>query len=179
MIRATIILSILALGAGELLAAPPSRPSQARYTKLHRDSPFTSKPISQGTVEAPNPMEDFALGGVSRLNDGYYVILFNKKKAGEKVVLRPGAKDNVFQVEEVKWSDKNWKETEVVLRTGSRTGSVTFEEALLKVKPATPAAKPGQQKQAAQNQRGNNNRRNNDNNNRRRPRPRVVTPPSQ
>ncbi len=50
MIRATIILSILALGAGELLAAPPSRPSQARYTKLHRDSPFTSKPISQGTV---------------------------------------------------------------------------------------------------------------------------------
>lgn len=179
MSRASTLVSILILvvGAGQLLAAPPSRPSQARYTRLHTDSPFTSKPISQGPVEAPNPMEDFALGGVSRLNDGYFVILFNKKKAGEKVVLRPGAKDNVFQVEEVKWSDKNWKETEVVLRTGSRTGSVTFEEALLKVNPATPAAKPGQQKQAAPNQRGNNDRQNN--NNRRRPRPRVVTPPSQ
>lgn len=179
MLRAVLILSVLAAGIGHLAGAVPSRPPETRYTKLHQDSPFTSKPIPTGPAEIANPLEDYALGGISRLDGGYYVILFNKKKAGEKIVIRPGADNNQFQVQEVKWSDKSWKETEVVLRSGARTGTVTFEDKFLQVKAAAPAAqkKPAPQKKATPTPQPNN--RQGQPGNRRTPRPRVVVPPKQ
>lgn len=153
MMNALATLLLVLVVTESVMADVPRRPDRNRYNDLVVNSPFTSKPPPPESAEAPNPLEDYALGGVSKLNGGYYVILFDKKKAGEKKVIRPGSDKNEFEVQEVKWSDGSWKDTTVVLKSkvGGKVGTVGFDEKLLTVKaqakaptkkPNTPAKLP-------------------------------------
>jgi hypothetical protein len=151
-------------------AAAPKQLLPARYTKLWTDSPFTSKPIVVGPGPVANPLEDYSLGGISKLADGYFAILFNSKKPDEKVVIRPGSKSE-FTIVKVDWAD-NWRETVVTLRNGATTGTVTFDEKQITIN--APAAKP-QAKPPLPGQLGTPPQPGQPNV--RTPRPRVVVPP--
>lgn len=162
---------------GIAAADAPNQPVMTRYSQLWLNSPFTAKPPETAPVQANNPLNDFALGGVSKVRDGYYAILINKKQPELREVIVPGARSD-FQVLKVNWSKDNWRDTTVVVRNGNDTATLGFEESLLVVQ--APQAAPPQQQQEQQERRGRRGRNNdqNNNNNRRQPRPRVVLPPN-
>ncbi|MGB6223311.1 hypothetical protein [Haloferula sp.] len=122
-------------------AAAPAQPTLTRYMKLWTDSPFTTKP--EIIKEDFNPLEDYALGGISKLEDGYYAILLNRKKPDDKIVIYPGEKSD-FEVIDVTWPTGSWKDAVVTVRSGTKTGIVKFEDKLLTLKaaPAQATQKP-------------------------------------
>jgi len=122
-------------------AGAPAQPTLTRYSQLWINSVFTTKP-DPIIEEQANPLEDYALGGISKLEDGYYAILFNKKKPDDRVVIYPGRK-NEFEVIDVKWPTGSWRDAVVTVRNGSNTGTVSFDETLLAVKTAPTAAPQG------------------------------------
>ena len=125
--------------AATALALPPSPVSPGRYNTLWNDSPFTTKPVIVGETII-NPFEDYALGGVTPLSGGAYMVtLFNKKKPEERVPI-PG--NNLgFKVVQVHQGTKGPLSTTVTISNGVKTGEVSFDEKLLVVKPPV-AAKP-------------------------------------
>lgn len=129
--KTLLLLSLLPL---PLLASPPKKPLPSRYTSLETSSPFTT-PAPPVVSNAPivNPLEDWALGGVTKFPDGYFVILQNKKKPEEKVVIQPGMQSE-FEVLEVIDGGMDYTETTVKLRYGSSVGVVEFDKKLLAVK---------------------------------------------
>lgn len=123
------------LGIASIVSAgAPTQPTLTRYSKLWINSVFTTKP-DQITPDLVNPLEDYALGGISKLEDGYYAILLNKKKPEDKIVIYPGQK-NEFEVVDVKWPTDSWRDAVVTIKTGSTTGTVAFDDKLLTVKTA-------------------------------------------
>lgn len=133
--------TFFAIGAAlvsPVFADAPKQPTLTRYSKLWTNSVFTTKPVMEGKVEE-NPLEDYALGGISKLQDGYYAILFHRTKPDEKIVIYPGAKSD-FEVLDVNWPEGSWKDAVVTVRNGSNTGTVEFEDKLLTVKPAPQVA---------------------------------------
>lgn len=161
---------ILSCLVGTALADAPRKAPQTRYTRLWTDSPFTTKPEIV-TQAAQNPLGDYALGGITKLSDGYFVILLNKKKPEDPpVVIRPGSPSE-FQVVDVKWSSGSWKETVVTLKNGRNEGSVTFDDALLVVK-APVAPPPAQNAKGQDPAPGQPGARTNG----RTPRPRTIQP---
>lgn len=174
MIRALILLMLPIV----VLADVPKKPTLTRYRNLWNDSLFTSKPIPETGPARPeeNPLEDYALGGISRLQDGYYAILINKKDPSDREVIKPGG-DSGFTIVDVKWDESNWKQTVATVQSGSHRGSVGFDDKLMTPKTAAP-----QQAQQAQPGRPNIPGANQNNPQRptgaRTPRPRVVRPPT-
>lgn len=134
-----------------LLAEAPKKPLPIRYTSLYTSSPFTTPaPVINTNIVVANPLEDWVLGGVTKFPDGYFVILINKKKAEEKVIIQPGMHSD-FQVLEVIENPGDYTETVVKLRYGTTLGSVTFDKKLLAVKtPAQAQAQEGKKSAAQQ-----------------------------
>lgn len=131
-----------------LLANAPKKPLQSRYMTLHTSSPFTTPappaPINQGDII--NPLDDWALGGVTKFPDGYFVILLNKKKPDEKKIIQPGVHSE-FKVLSVKDGGMDYTETTVTLQHGDKQGTVEFDSKMLTIKNPAPAAggQPGTQ----------------------------------
>jgi len=169
------------LAIGSLAAAPPKSPNLTRYQKLWTDSPFTSDPVVQSGPPPENPLNDYALGGISKLKEGYYAILIDKKSPDKKVVIKPGD-DNEFKIEHVNWAERGWRETTVMVRHGMNTATLAFDNKLLEAKSKAAQNRQQQGQQQAQqpnlppgvkppqNPRGKGPRP---------PRPRVVVPPKQ
>jgi len=69
-----------------LMANAPKKPLPSRYAALYTSSPFTTPapPDLADTTPQINPMDEWALGGVTKFPDGFFVILLNKKKPDEK-----------------------------------------------------------------------------------------------
>ena len=126
-----IALCLLCL-AGLAPAAAPVKAPLARYARLWTNSPFTVKPqVTTGpTGPEVNDFEDWALGGVTELNNGYFLVLLNKKKQGEKVIVEPGQASD-WQVIDVRRDPLDPKKTEVVVQKGSKQGTLTYDEKLL------------------------------------------------
>jgi hypothetical protein len=170
---------LLLLIPGALPAEVPNKPTLSRYAQLWTDSPFTSKPVQTiNERQIDNPLDDFTLGGISKLKDGYYAVLINKKKPDERVVIKPGGKSD-YQVVSVDWSESNWKDTVATVRSGSFQGQVGFDEQVLKTTKTPPrqqAAKPNLPQ--TPNIPGLNQNNANRKPQVRKPRPRVVRPPT-
>ena len=81
-----ILLLVLAL-TGWARAELPKKAPLSRYTGLWTNSPFTSKPPPADPIAAANPLEDYALVGVSPIGTGYRVTLLNKKKPEDRVTV--------------------------------------------------------------------------------------------
>jgi len=133
----TTILLFIALAA-TTFAAPPRPVPTTRYTRLWTDSPFTTKPPPQESAPEVNPLEDYALGGVSPMTGGYRVTLLNRKNPEERIVL-PDNQD--YKILSVQYSVGDPLGTTVRVSTGSKTGTVSFDKTLLTLK-AAPAAQP-------------------------------------
>jgi hypothetical protein len=171
-----IFLCSLAL-AGWTMAGLPKKAPITLYAGLWTNSPFTSKPPPPPPVETVNPLEDYSLAGVSPIGGGYRITLLNKKKPEERLMIDTDKPKGEFKILEVMYTPGDPLATVVSLSTGSKTGTVAFDEKYLTLAAAPtaranpksptgipipggqPALQPGQQPQ-------------------RQPRPRVVPPTS-
>lgn len=162
--------------AAAAFGAPPSQPNLTRYTTLWTDSPFTAKPPPPEPTGTVNPFEGYSLGGISKLEDGYFGILLNDKDPEKKEVIRPGHKSE-FEIVEVNWSETNWRDTTVKVKRGSQVGTLAFDSGQLTL--SAPVAAAPRPAVATPNPAANNapNNQAPNGNERRRPRPRVVVPP--
>lgn len=172
-----ILLVSLAL-AGWAVADLPKKAPITKYSGLWTNSPFTSKPPPTGPAAVANPLEDYALAGVSPVAGGHRVTLLNKKKPEERIIVETGRPSGDFKILAVIRKAGDPLGTVVRMSSGAVTGTVAFDEKLLtlatppaaKPTPQTPpgAAPQGQpQPQPAGGQPAQ-----------RQPRPRVVAPPT-
>ncbi|MEN9991547.1 MAG: hypothetical protein RLZZ224_1249 [Verrucomicrobiota bacterium] len=177
------ILLLLALIPCTLWAAAPKKPLPGRYAALYTSSPFTTPaPPVNNQMALVNPLDDWALGGVSKFPDGYFVILLNKKKPDEKVIIQPGSASD-YEVIEVVDGGQDYTATQVKLRYQKNTiGMVTFDQKMLTVKspeqgkvvPANqPGMPPGSPAMQGGLERGNRGNRNGP-----QPRLRTIAPPA-
>jgi hypothetical protein len=144
----TIITALLAF---PVLAAPPVKPARSRYTPLWVNSPFTAKPIINAPSGPPpvNPMDDYALGGVTQFPDGYFVVLINKKNPAEKKIIQPGVHSD-FKVLHVNMGVERISEdgkmviegASVKLANGSMQGEIKYDDKIMAMKGAS--ANPAQ-----------------------------------
>jgi len=160
----------------------PVKPPQGKYAGLWNNSPFTSRPVVVAPEPLPevNPLEDYALVGVSPVTDGFRVTLINRNDPTERITVDSSRPDRNpdFKVVGVNRSPGRPLATTVTLASGSVTGTVAFEQDLLTLRP--PPAAPAQQQQrirqpqaeAQQVQAGQQGSAV------RMPRPRVVPPPN-
>jgi hypothetical protein len=169
-----LLLALSGLAAADL----PKKAPITRYTSLWTNSPFTSKPPPPEAGPANNPLDDYALIGVSPISDqdGYRVTLINKKKPDERIIVDSNKTTSGFKILGVTRKPGNPLGTVVNMSSGSVTGTVSFEEKLLTIAaakappqvapppvPGQPPAQPVPAGQVPQRQ----------------PRPRVVPPPVQ
>ena len=171
-----IIFLTLAL-AGLAAAATPSRPILTKYQGLWNNSPFTSKPPPPEAGPAVDPLEDFALLGVSPIAGGYRVTMINTKKPDERVTVDSDKPSGDYKILSVIRKSGDPLGTTVRMTAGSITGTVGFDEKQLTLAPPPAAAppQPGAQPQLGQVpqpqlQPGQAPPR--------QPRPRVVPPPA-
>jgi hypothetical protein len=141
------VLLLLAL-TGVAAADLPKKAPLSRYTSLWTNSPFTSKPPPPEAGPENNPLDDYALIGVSPINDdnGYRVTLINKKKPDERITVDSDETVSGFKILGVTRKPGDPLGTVVRMSSGSMTGTVGFEENLLTVAAAKapPQAAPPQ-----------------------------------
>ena len=170
-------LAFLAL-AGSLAAEVPEKVPYTKYSGLWTNSPFTSKPPPAEAGPENNPLDDYALIGVSSLGDKKYrVTIINKKKPEEpRIYVESDRESKGFKIVGVTRKPGDPTGTVVSMTSGSMMGNVSYDQKLLTltaVVPKAPAPQPGQQIMPGQppvpGQPGAPQRQ---------PRPRVVPPPT-
>jgi hypothetical protein len=139
-----LLLAVTTYGWAEI----PRKAPAGYYSSLHMDSPFTTKPPPVAAGPLNNPLEDYALIGVSPIGkvdnaDGYRVTLLNKKKPDERITVNSGDAKSEFKILEVIRKSGDPLGTTVRMSTGSMMGTVSFDEKLLTLATAQPTA-PGQ-----------------------------------
>lgn len=138
MISKFLIALSLAL-SGLAVADLPKKIPLNRYTTLWSNSPFTAKPPPPDAVEAVNPLDDYALLGVSPISaSGYRVTLINKKQPEERITVDSDKSATGFKILEVIRKSGDPLGTEVRMSSGSMTGKVAFDSKLLVITPAAP-----------------------------------------
>ncbi len=139
-----LLLALTGLAAADL----PKKAPLSRYSSLWTNSPFTSKPPPPTPGEVANPLDDYALIGVSPLsgNDRYRVTLINKKKPEERITVDSDKTVSGFKILGVTRKPGDPLGTVVRMSSGSTTGTVAFDEKLLVVAAAkaAPQAAPPQ-----------------------------------
>jgi hypothetical protein len=138
------ILFLLAL-TGWACADLPKKAPISRYATLWNNSPFTSKPPPPEAVDAPNPLDDYSLIGVSSLGSGTFrVTILNKKKPDEpRKYIESNRTTDGFRILEVIRKPGDPTGTTVRMQSGSLTGTISYDEKLLTLTPAAPQAPPG------------------------------------
>lgn len=154
----------------------PRKAPITKYTGLWTNSPFTSKPPPAEAAPEANPLEDYALAGVSPISSGYRVTLLNRKNPEERIVVDSDKPSGGFKILAVNRKAGDPLGTVVRMSSGSVTGTVAFDESMLTLAPppapTNPQLPPGVQPQPGQPQvqPGQPPQR--------QPRPRVVPPPT-
>ena len=175
--KASRILLLILAATGWAAADVPRKAPITKYTGLWNNSPFTSKPPPVDPGPAVNPLEDYALLGVSPIGGGYRVTLINKKKPEERVTVDSDKTSGDYKILAVTRKAGDPLGTVVRMMAGSMTGTVAFDEKLLtiaapaapKPNPNQPQLQPGQQGQPQLQPSQMPQRQ---------PRPRVVPPPT-
>ncbi len=158
-ILSTLLVSSLALPAS---AAVPRKKNANDYSVLWNNSIFTSKPAPPPPGEQVSAFADWTLGGVSEIDGGHMITLFNTKKQGESMIIRPDlvilnrgdaiehlkpGDAGTFTVANVEYGKTTWKDTVVTLASAGRTGPVKFDDAQIQPRAAAPPPqqpRPGQ-----------------------------------
>lgn len=180
---------VLLVLAGWVAADLPRKAPLTKYQNLWSNSPFTTKPVDGGGPPPPNPLDDYALSGVSPIQGGYRVTIINKKDPTERKYVysdQPNASHG-FQIISVERKEGDMRGTVVHMKSGDLAGTVTYDEKLLTIaapQPVQPPAAAGRGRPvngnavATQpNQPGVNPVQGNQQVSPRPPRPRVIGPP--
>lgn len=169
------IISCTFLLSAWAVADLPRKMPISNYSSLWNNSPFTSKPPPPPPGEEINPLDDYALIGVSPIGQGYRVTLINKKQPTERIMVDTGDTRSGFEILGITRKSGNPLGTEVRMRSGSKTGTVSYDEQLLTI--AAPVAAPPQNPQIVPGQPPGVDA-NGQPVPQRQPRPRVVPPPA-
>lgn len=168
-----VLLFIVLVGVAS--ADVPKKAPITKYNNLWTNSPFTAKPPPPEAGPQNNPLDEYALLGVSSLGvKNYLVTLINKKKPDEpRIYVETNRDSKGFKILKVTRKSGDPLGTVVLMQAGSMTGTVSYDPKLLTLTApvAKPAAQqPGQPPQGGpQLQPGEPQRQ---------PRPRVVPPPT-
>ena len=141
--------------------------------------PSPPSPLRRKPGEAANPLDDYALIGVSPIGGtGYRVTLINKKKPEERITVDSDKppKDG-FKVLEVIRKAGDPLGTTVRMNSGSMTGTVSFDTKLLTLA-AAPKAAAASRSRANRRSPASHPQPVDPNQPQRQPRPRVVPPPA-
>jgi hypothetical protein len=137
---------ISAAGLGCAAASElPEKAALSRYTGLWSNSPFTSRPPPAAAEELVNPLSDFTLLGVSPINGGYRVTLFDKKKPTERIMVESDNPRSPYKVLEVLRKPGDPLGTTVRLSSGTTMGTVAYDEKSLNIAPRGAAPPPPMQ----------------------------------
>src|SRR5690606_21316176 len=91
-VSALLALSIFA--EAQVSPTLPGKIPASRYSSLVTKSPFTSDPPPPAPPEPDgNPLEDFALGGVSPIPGGYRITLINRKEPENPIFINTDRSD--------------------------------------------------------------------------------------
>lgn len=129
---------------GWALAELPRKAPLTKYTGLWTNSPFTAKPPPPEQAALANPLEDYALLGVSPISGGYRVTMLNRKNPAERVTVDSDKPSGGFKVLSVKRKDGDPLGTVVQMASGSIKGSVSFEQNMLTLTPQQQPQPPQQ-----------------------------------
>lgn len=143
------IASCLLALAGWAVADVPKKAPKTKYTGLWTNSPFTSKPPPPEDAPEANPLEDFALLGVSPIEGGYRVTVIKKKEPETRIYLKSTDSQPKEGLKVLGVTRKAGDPLGTVVRmsSGLKTGNVGYDEKLLTLAQAPaqkPAAQPGQ-----------------------------------
>lgn len=136
------ILICAALLTGWSVAQTPKKAPLSKYTTLWTNSPFTSKPPPPEAGPESNPLDDYALAGVSPISGGYRVTLIHKKNPDERITVDTDNPRSEFKVVSVSRKPGDPLGTTVTLTKGNIKGTVSYEEKLLTLVAAPQTAKP-------------------------------------
>jgi len=177
-----LLLALLAAPAATANELPRKAPI-TKYTGLWTNSPFTSRPPPAEAAPEVNPLEDFALAGVSPVEGGFRVTLLERSNPDERIIIdtrRPSSNpDHNFKILGVDRDPGRPLATTVRLQSGNVTGTVAFEESLLTLKAPPPPPQQQQERGRPQPQPNVDPRQQGQPPGERGPRPRVVPPPQQ
>ena len=140
---------VLALLTGWAFGEVPRKAPLTKYQGLWTNSPFTTKPpIGDGGPPPPNPLDDYALAGVSPVKGGYRVTIINKKKPEERKYVYSDQEQSShgFKILSVERDAKNVRGTVVHMMSGSQKGTVSYDDKLLTISTPAPAQQPPQAK---------------------------------
>ena len=80
---------LLAFSVLGLLPATAEVPRKMPIEKLHRLSLFPVKHVEPETPLPPNPIDDYTLAGMAKLEDGWFVVLMNRKDRSTRIRISP------------------------------------------------------------------------------------------
>lgn len=106
-------------------AEPRNEVTEARYRSLWQSSPFTS-PAEDRPVPKANPIDHYVLGGISKFENGYHLVLFDRRDPAGRIVIRPGVRHPI-RVVGVERSSDHPINTRVTIREGEHQGVVAFD----------------------------------------------------
>lgn len=133
------VFALLVSIAAPAFTAVPHKQSPMRYKELWLDSPFTTKPTKETTPPpTPNPLEDYTLASLCKIEQGWHVILINKKDRTDRVRLKPEKQNKLgFRVVSVE-NPESRTGARVQIDAAGSLGWVEFEPKFLVVKGASP-----------------------------------------
>ena len=148
----TCLILAAALAGGLLSAnaedALPSSLPAARYTALRERSPFALATAAAPVAPQASFASNWYVTGVARIDDNYYVTIKGRDLATQFTLFGNESVGGV-SLASVNWSEQIGKST-VILRKGTETARLEFNEAQLRVPAAgtagaspAPSAKPG------------------------------------
>ena len=136
-----ILLSTLAVVSWATAEVPKKAPI-TKYISLWTNSNITDKPTPVDSGPPPNPLEDYALLGVSPISSGYRVTLINKKKPDDRVTVNSDDTKGDYKILEVTRKPGDPLGTVVRMQAGPVTGTVSFDDKLLVIAAPKAAPKP-------------------------------------
>lgn len=168
-----LLLALVGVASADL----PKKQPITKYSGLWTNSPFTAKPPPPEDGPVNNPLDDYALIGVSSLGvKNYLVTLINKKKPDEpRIYVETNRDSKGFKIIKVTRKQGDPLGTVVLMQSGTMTGTVSYDQKLLTLTPAAAKAAPPPQN-GLQPQQGGPQVAPGDP--QRTPRPRVVPPPA-
>lgn len=113
----------------------PRKALLSKYRGLWDNSPFTTKPIVDNGPAQDDAFEDYTLAGVSPVQGGYRVTLMKRNDPSDRTFVYPNdpqAKHG-FRILSVERDPNTPRSTVVRMKSGSRIGTVTYDEKLLTI----------------------------------------------
>lgn len=176
------ILIVLFLTSSVLLFGEPRKEPITKYRQLWSRSLITIPPTppEKEAVDETTPLDDYVLGGYTKLQSGYFVSLINTKDRTDRLTISPSVPGSgKYSVLKVETNPENFSDVRVLIRVGTQEKWIGYDEKFLTLSrpaPSQEAAPTTPQASTPARSGGNNNE-----NSQERPRPRVrrvPVPPS-